>query len=296
MAGRPSNWGWNPTGRRRYALIALWCAHGAWVTWSRVPGQAWQSAGSFLSTPFQAIAGRMHRWRVDRAQRITDLAVAQAEVNRLRAELERRQTEDAKVARTLTEAEEAARLLGLKTQVPLTLQAARIIHSTRQGPFGGYILDQGQDAGLKPDQGVFAPEGVVGRVWSVGPTQSKVLPADAPNAAISVMLARSRATGILMGLGRGRGEIRYVSNQEVVQAGEAIYTSGLDRVFPRGLLVGWVQEVSKGDLELRIRMQLSAPLDRLHLVLLLPPQPPLEVQAPSEGLHHRPEPTKKRGA
>jgi rod shape-determining protein MreC len=293
VAGRPSNWGWNRTGRRHYALIALWAFHGAWVMWARVPGSAWQSAGSFLARPFQAVAGSLHAWRVGRAQRLTDLAEAQAEITRLRAELARRQTEEAQVARTLAESEEAARLLGLKAQVPLPLSAARIIHSTRQGAFGGYILDAGHDAGLQEDQGVLVPEGVVGRVWSVGPTQSKILPADAPNAAIAVMLARSRATGILMGLGRGRGEIRYVSNQEVVQAGEAVYTSGLDRVFPRGLLVGWVQEVSKGDLELRIRLQLAAPLDRLHLVLLLPPQPPLEVQAPSEGLHVKPSPKKE---
>lgn len=293
MAGRPSNWGWNPTGRRRYLLLALWALHGAWVMWARVPGRTWQSAGSLLASPFQAVAGRLHDWRVARAQRLADLAQAQAEVTRLRAELDRRRTEEAQVARTLSEAEEAARLLGLKAQVPLPLQAARVIHSTRQSAFGGYILDQGQDAGLKEDQGVFVPEGIVGRVWSVGPTQAKVLPADAPNAAIAVMLARSRATGILMGLGRGRGEIRYVSNQEVVQPGEAVFTSGLDRVFPRGLLVGWVQEVTKGDLELRIRMQLAAPLDRLHLVLLLPPQPPLEVQAPSEGLRTKPAPRKE---
>ena len=31
MAARPSNWGWTPTGRRRYALLALWLAHGGWV-------------------------------------------------------------------------------------------------------------------------------------------------------------------------------------------------------------------------------------------------------------------------
>lgn len=280
MAGRPSNWGWNPTGRRRWALLLLWVGHGAWVLWGRMPGRAWQRAGATLASPFQALAGSLHRWQVGRAQRARDLESAQAELARLRQELARRQAEEAQVARTLAEAAEAERLLGLKAQVPLELKAARILHSTRSGPFGGFILDQGQGAGLQEDQGVIAPEGVVGRIWSVGPTQAKVLPADAPSAALSVMFARSRATGILMGLGRGRAEVRYVSSQEVVQPGEALYTSGLDRVFPRGLLVGWVTEVAQGDLELRVKVQLAAPLDRLHLVLLLPPGPPLEVQAP----------------
>jgi rod shape-determining protein MreC len=94
------------------------------------------------------------------------------------------------------------------------------------------------------------------------------------------MLLRSRATGVLQGLGSGRARIRYLSNQEVVQVGEAVLTSGLDRVFPRGLLVGYVAEVAQGDLELQVLVNLSAPLDRVDLVLLLPSQPPLEVQPP----------------
>jgi len=164
----------------------------------------------------------------------------------------------------------------------------------RPAVFGGLVLDQGQDAGLVPDQGVLVPEGIVGRLWSVGATQSKVLPADAPNASVAVMLMRSRATGVLQGLGSGRALIRYVSNQEVVQVGEAVLTSGLDRVFSRGLLVGYVAEVAKGDLELRVIVNLSAPLDRVSTVLLLPPQPPLEVQPPFLAPEQKPQ--RKRGA
>jgi len=85
-----------------------------------------------------------------------------------------------------------------------------------------------------------------------------------------------------------------VSNQEVVQVGEAVLTSGLDRVFPRGLLVGYVAEVTQGDLELKVVVNLSAPLDRLNAVLLLPPQPPLEVQPPLLAQDQKPQ--RKRGA
>ena len=86
--------------------------------------------------------------------------------------------------------------------------------------------------------------------------------------------------GVLQGLGNGFAEIRYLNNQEVVQVNEAVYTSGLDRVFPRGLLVGYVTEVRSGELELEVRVQLAAPLRRLQSVLILPLQPPLEVQPP----------------
>jgi rod shape-determining protein MreC len=278
MAARPSNWGWTPTGRRRYALLALWLAHGAWVLLGRVPGRAWSQVATVMAHPFQRLAAGFHDWRVVRAQRAEDLTRARAELALLRQELADRQTEAARLAPLHAEAEEAKRLLGLKTQIPLELQGARILHSTRPGAFGGLVLEGGLDRGWLPDQGVIAPEGIVGRLWSVAPTQSLILPADAPNAAVGVMLTRSRATGVLQGLGDGRAEIRYVNPQEVVQPGEAVHTSGLDRVFPRGLLVGYVTDVRPTELELKVRVQLAAPLDRLRLVLLLPPDPPLEVQ------------------
>ncbi|MBI3131940.1 MAG: rod shape-determining protein MreC [Acidobacteria bacterium] len=290
MAARPSNWGWTPTGRRRYALMALWLGHGAWVLVGRVPGRAWSQVATTFSHPFQRLATGFHDWRVTRSQRAADLEHARTELHLLRQELADRQMEAARLAPLHAEAEEAKRLLGLKVQVPLELQGARILSSTRPGAFGGLVIEGGIDRGWRPDQGVIAPEGVVGRLWSVAPTQSLILPADAPNAAIGVMLTRSRATGVLQGLGDGRAEIRYVNPQEVVQPGEAVHTSGLDRVFPRGLLVGYVTDVRPTDLELKVRVQLAAPLDRLRLVLLLPLEPPLEVQPslrpPAKPLPH----------
>jgi rod shape-determining protein MreC len=260
--------------------VLLWLGHGGWVLLGPNPGRHWASLAGSLSRPSQSLASHWESWRSARREAKRNLAETRAENARLSAELALLKTQAAQEAPRLAEAEEAVRLLGLKKQVPLSLATARVIFSTRPAAFGGLILDRGADLGLVPDLGVLVPEGIVGRLWSVGPTQSKVLPADAPNASVAVMLIRSRATGVLQGLGSGRALIRYLSNQEVVQVGEAVLTSGLDRVFPRGLLVGYVAEVTQGDLELRVVVHLSAPLDRSGLVLLLPFQPPLEAQLP----------------
>ena len=280
MAGRASNWGWNPAGRRRYALILLWTGHGLWALFGQRPGELLDRTAGLLARPTQRLASAWEGWRARRHDTARTLAELRDENARLRGQVAQLQIEADRETPRLTETEEASRLLGLRRLIPLPLEAARVLFRTRPEPFGGLILDEGLDRGLVPDQGVLAPEGVVGRLWSVGPTQSKVLPSDAPNASVAVMLARSRATGVLQGLGAGRAVIRYLSNQEVVQPGEAVYTSGLDRVFPRGLLVGYVNQVHKGDLVLQVTVQLAAPLDRVHLVLILPAQPPLEVQAP----------------
>ncbi len=294
MNVRASSWRWNRAGWHRLVLVLLWLGHGIWVLLGPNPGRHWTSLGDTLSRPSQGLAARWEGWRLGRRDAVRSLADTRAENARLAAELAGLKTQAAQEAPRRAEAEAAVSLLGLKQQIPISLKAARVIFSTRPATFGGLILDRGQDLGLVPDQGVLVPEGIVGRLWSVSATQAKVLPADAPNASVAVMLMRSRATGVLQGLGSGRAAIRYVSNQEVVQVGEAVLTSGLDRVFPRGLLVGYVAEVTPGDLELRVLVNLSAPLDRVSAVLLLPPQPPLEVQPPFLAPDQKPQ--RKRGA
>ena len=293
MALRAAKWGWSRAGWQRLLLVLLWLGHGIWALLGPAPGRHWTNVAGTLSRPSQGLAARWTQWRTQRREAARGFAETRAENQRLAAELSQLRTQASQEAPRLAEADEAVRLLGLKRQIPLDLKAARVIFSTRPAAFGGLILDRGRDLGLVPDQGVLVPEGIVGRLWSVGPTQAKILPADAPNASVAVMLMRSRATGVLQGQGSGRALIRYISNQEVVQAGEAVLTSGLDRVFPRGLLVGYVAEVAQGDLELRVVVNLSAPLDRISTVLLLPPQPPVEVQPPFVAPEQKPQ--RKRG-
>jgi rod shape-determining protein MreC len=234
-----------------------------------------------LSAPSQMISAKWMAWRQSRTERVRDLEGAEIGMRDLRIQVVNLQLAAARDAAKVQEAEEAARLLGLKKQLPLELKAARIVANVRKAPFGGMIIDQGEDLGLVQDEGVICPEGVVGRIWSVAPHQSSVLPLDAHNASTAVMLERSRATGVLQGVGPGRAEIRYIGSQELVQVNESVFTSGLDGVFPRGLRVGYVSAVHAQDVELRVEVTLAAPLDRLHLALILPPSPGMELKPPT---------------
>lgn len=270
----------SPSSLRGWAILVIVLGHLAWVLLGRGPGSHWQNLLSLGSRPSLAVVGWWQGVQARRHQKVSDLRRAEAELAQLRAERDGLKLALAKEAVRLAEADEAVRLLGLKRQFPLELKAARVIASVRRAPFGGMVIDQGWDAGLLADQGLICPEGVVGRVWAVAANQSSVVPLDAYNASTAVMLARSRATGVLMGTGPGRAEIRYVGPQEVVQVGEPVYTSGLDRVFPRGMLVGHVTSAKVADAELKVEVALAAPLDRVRLVFVLPPHPQLQLAPP----------------
>ena len=273
--------GWRSAGWQAWILCLLWLGHGLWVMSGRWPGLGVSKALDLVSGPVLRASAKWEARREARDQKVRNLELAQGEIANLRSRVASFEFQEAREAPRRAEAEEAIRLLGLKQELPLEARAARVIANTRNTPFGGLVIDQGPEPGLQPDQGVIVPEGVVGRIWSVGRRQASVLPLDAYNASTGVMLARSRATGVLQGTGPGKAEIRYISSQEGVQVGEAVYTSGLDRVFPRGLLVGFVSQVRPRDSELKVEVALSAPLDRLHLLLVLPPKPPIEVGPPA---------------
>lgn len=277
---RPRPWGWNSSGRRRWAILLLLLGHAFWIFMGRGDSGHWQRMLGVFSAPSRAVSTRWMAWRRNRAEKVENLDRAAEDLKRLRGRVASLETAALRNAGKIREADEAIRLLGLKKLLPLEFKAARIVANVRKAPFGGMIIDQGEDLGLVQDQGVICTDGVVGRIWSVGRHHASVLPLDAHNASTAVMLERSRATGVLQGVEPGQAEIRYVGSQELVQVNEAVYTSGLDNVFPRGLLVGYVSAVHAEDVELRIEVALAAPLDRLNLVLILPPSPGMELQVP----------------
>lgn len=262
-------------------MVALLLGHFLWVALGRGGEGRWGRLLDLMGAPSRALSGRIEGWKDARRQKLTNYRRAVTEADQLRAQVKWLLMARAADAPRLADAEESARLLGLKKMLPLTFKAARVISNVRRAPFGGLVIDQGADAELVPDQGVICPEGVVGRIWEVGPSQATILPLDAYNASTGVMLARSRATGVLQGLGPGKASLRYIGSQEQVQVGEPVYTSGLDRNFPRGLLVGYVTSFRPRDTELQVEVALAAPLDRVYQVLILPPRPQLELPPPA---------------
>jgi len=274
---KPQSWFLDLALRKRVALTILVFGHLIWVFFGKYTDTVWRNAAFFFSRPATFIATKIEAWRYNRMQKIKSLEDAQLELDALRVELAELRLDRMKDGAILGEADEAIRLLGLKQRLPIEIQTVRILANNRNAPWGGIIIDSGNDRGLVEDQGIICSEGVVGRIWSVGIAQSVVLPLDAYNSSTSVMLARSRAKGVLQGSKwPGLAVIRYISNQEAIQIGEPVYTSGLDQIFPPGMLIGYVSEATSGLLEMEITVTLAAPLSKLEILFVLPTSPRLE--------------------
>jgi rod shape-determining protein MreC len=92
--------------------------------------------------------------------------------------------------------------------------------------------------------------------------------------------------------------MEYVVNEEKLQGGEAVVTSGEDRIFPKDLLIGTVDSTAPGYPFQAIRVKPAARLDRLEDVIVLLSQQELlpkkaeEVSAPASGIVTLPNPPK----
>jgi len=105
---------------------------------------------------------------------------------------------------------------------------------------------------------------------------------------VGVILADSRVQSPVGGQGEPLLVMKYVPNDDAVNLGERVITSGMDRIFPRDLPVGTVAEIKSGNPFKQIRIKPAANLERLEEVLVLLSLRPLEMK--NEGNTGEPPP------
>ena len=116
--------------------------------------------------------------------------------------------------------------------------------------FQSCLLDKGSADGIRKGMAVVTPLGVVGQVVSATNHSAKVLLITDANSGVDVLVQRTRARGILSGSLENVTIMKYVKRSEDIQEGDRLITSGLDAVFPKGLMVGTVVKVRKQNLGL----------------------------------------------
>ncbi|MGA9207407.1 MAG: rod shape-determining protein MreC [Terriglobales bacterium] len=188
----------------------------------------------------------------------------------LKEQLERLRIEQVRLSEDAAQARRLQALLGFKEQFISQTVAAQVIGSSGSDQSHVVYIDKGTSDGIKPDMAVITPDGIVGKVLRVYHASSQVLLINDPDSGVGAILESSRLQGILRGTAAGETMLRYVMSDEKVTAGDRVLTSGGDRIFPKGLPVGTVQQTNPGsDLFLNIRVKPAADLSRLEEVLVV---------------------------
>jgi rod shape-determining protein MreC len=205
-----------------------------------------------------------------------DLVGVRQENLRLKQQLAALESQHARLVETEIENRHLSDLLELRDALTMTAVAAQVIGTDPSSLSHTLVLAQGSRDGLKRDAAVLSTEGVVGKLIAVAPNASRVLLVDDHNSGLDAFDQRSRARGIVSGEIDGGLILKYVDRTEDVKPGDTIVTSGMDGIFPRGLLVGTVAKVSQEGPGLFLNIGLSPAVDfrKLEQVLILTQKPP----------------------
>jgi rod shape-determining protein MreC len=206
-------------------------------------------------------------WRVWR--NYMDLRGARTENAELQEQLKEIKLENQRLQEDAQQGKRLQGLLQFKDETPSETIAAQVISSGANETSRVLIIDKGQAAGLRPDMAVIVPDGIVGKVLRVFPHAAQVLLLTDPNSGVACLLETSRVHGVLKGQNKSLASLGYIVNDDKVQIGQKVFTSGEDRIYPKGFPVGVVVEARPGGPFQDITVQPFAKLDRLEEVLVV---------------------------
>src|SRR6202522_2450933 len=146
----------------------------------------------------------------------------------------------------LSTADRARALSVFEARSPSKTVAARVIGNGTGANSKVVFVDRGSTSGVESGMAVVTPDGIVGKVVDAYPTASLVMLITDPTFAAGVVSQKNRVHGTLKGQGHAECLVDYVQNEEHVDIGEWFYTSGDDRIFPKGFPVGQVTAAPNG--------------------------------------------------
>lgn len=214
------------------------------------------------------------------AENTADALLPRAELVRQNREL-RRENQELRVQ--LVQAGQASQenarlrqLIGWEKQVPWKLKLANVVLRDPANWWRTVQIDAGSRDGIRENQPVLTPEGLVGRVSSVSLNRSQVVLVGDPACKVSVLVENAaRDNGVILAgastLDSSLVTLSFLSRNAVISPGQSVVTSGLGELFPKGIRVGTIVDSRPVEFGLYIeaRVKLAADLSALEQVCVL---------------------------
>ncbi len=149
------------------------------------------------------------------------------------------------------------------------LVSAEVIGQDPNNLLGQIIVDRGAADGISKGMPVVTAQGLVGRVMETYSHSSRVLLITDSSSSVNALIQASRATGVVQGRPGGGVVMRYIQQEEKVEAGDLVLTSGLGGTFPHRLVIGQVTAVRQKDIDLFQEADVRPSVDFSHLELVM---------------------------
>ncbi|HZC65441.1 MAG TPA: rod shape-determining protein MreC [Candidatus Dormibacteraeota bacterium] len=230
-------------------------------------------------SPFERVGSYGFGWIRDAWHHYFALQNTTKDNEQLRHENDALKLQVAQLQGKAAESDRLATLLNFRqSHADVPMIGARVIGGGPGSASQTIELDRGERDGIRRNMGVITPDGVVGKVIETYPNASQVLLLTDKEGGVGAMLEESRIQSPVGGTGEPLLAMKYVPNDDSVNLGERVFTSGMDHIFPRDLPVGTISEIKPGNPFKQIRVKPAANLERLEEVLVLLTLRPLEMK------------------
>ena len=235
------------------------------------------AVGTQVLVPVQRALGETgittNRW----FQAVGDLDKIRAENTSLRVANDRLTLENARLAEAAIAAQQGAKLDAAQRALPYKTIAAPVIARDPSGVLKTLVIGGGTDQGVRVDQIVMSEQGVIGRITEVGSNYAKVLLVTDSASTVSALVQSSRASGIVRGQYGDTLVMEWILQSDPVKSGDVIVTAGLAlgndlrSLYPKGLVIGTVVDVTKAEVSAYQRAVVAPAVDlrKLENVLVI---------------------------
>lgn len=156
-------------------------------------------------------------------------------------------------------------LLEFARESQFDLRAAEVIGWEPDRTVNSILINVGRSEGIVKNMPVISPEGLVGKVYRVMSRVSVVQLLQDPNCRVSAIVQRSRILGIVEWERGVQCLLRHIPVKGDVQRGDVVVTSGMGGIFPKGLVIGSIIDITGEEWELFKRAIIQPGVDVSHL-------------------------------
>ena len=134
-------------------------------------------------------------------------------------------------------------------------------------------INKGTNHGIKMMAPVITDQGLVGYVYRATPNYADVLTILDQNNRVDVVVERTRTHGIVEGVFNFKCALKYIMRNEPVEVGDKLITAGVGGIYPKGVKVGMITDISKENFGMTLSIEVipSVDFNKLEEVLVLIP-------------------------
>lgn len=189
-----------------------------------------------VAMPFDAIR--------DAWVRYVALVDTERENESLRVEIDHLAEANLQLREALVAGGRLQRVAEMRERYEIPMLPAELVGVDVSPWFRSVLVDRGRDRGVRSGMPVISAQGLVGLITATSRSSSKVMLVLDRQTALDGVIQRSRSRGIVRGRGSDEVEFEFVARESDVEVGDLVITSGLGGVYPKGLLIGTIREVS----------------------------------------------------